>query len=133
MHLLCTGVDTLVDGMQLDWMILKTSNNSQDFFLRNFNFRFQGPFFFFFFYQRLPILGITMPFASIKTFKKIFWIPSFWSLCGKRPTGISLPVPFCENSSVARDLWGSALITLLPGHMATPASQFWPTRVSTST
>lgn len=45
MHFLCTGVDTLVDGMQLDWIILKTSNNSQDFFLQNLNFRFQGPIF----------------------------------------------------------------------------------------
>lgn len=62
----------------------------------------------------LPIFGITISFAS-----KIFWVPSFWSLCGKRPAEVSLAVPFCENSSVATEA--------SRGLLCSPCSQgIWP-------
>lgn len=35
----------------------------------------------------LPILGITIPFTSMKTFKRLGRAPSFWNLFGERPLG----------------------------------------------
>ena len=53
----------------------------------------------------LPILGITFPFASIKTFKRIIWAPSFCNITDKRPLGSPPKAPlagkFWESSSAA--------------------------------
>lgn len=84
-----------------------------------------------FFWSEAAYFRDHYPFASIKTFKKIFWVPSFWSLCVEWPTEVPLPVPFCENSSVAIETSRSLLCSLCC--LATPTKQFWPTRVSTST